>query len=377
MGRFFRSRWFRIPFYTLTFSFAAFGFGIAAIYGAYQFGWTNDKGSVDPNNRKFQEMSNKYNQSYAIDSVSVMKNRYEALDRILVLNEFYPKNAEYILSELQKGTDERDVLKMLDAIDIQLTGNKAYQREVLKNKAKRDASTRQVTGLSAYDWMNISEWQDFKIAVGKDAKLIDSVANLTGVEGRMIVSCLVAEQIRLFNSKREIYKTYIGPMKVLSVESKFSFGVTGIKENTARSIESHLKNPKSIYYTGPEYEHLLDFTAIDDTAAVNAERITRLTDYHNHYYSYMYAALFLKQMKMQWERSGHPIADRPEILATLFNLGYINSKPKANPLVGGAEIVVGEKPYTFGAIAFQFYYSGELSDIFPYYRKKFDWKNEG
>ena len=377
MSRFFRSRWFKIPFYTVTYALAAIGLFFTVTFLAIQFGWTKDGGSADVNNRYFQEMSNKYNQSYAVDSVTMMKNRYEALDRILVLNEFYPKNAEYILTALQEGTSELDVLKMLDAIDIQLKDNAAYQRQVNKRKSGRNTAVKQVTGLSAFEWMNISEWQDFKIAVGKDAALIDSVARLTGVEGRMIVSCLVAEQIRLFNSKREIYKTYIGPMKVLSVESKFSFGVTGIKENTARSIESHLKNPKSIYYTGPAYEHLLDFIAVDDTAAVNAERITRLTDYHNHYYSYMYAALFLKQMKMQWERSGYPIADRPEILATLFNLGYVNSKPKPNPLVGGAQIMVGEKPYTFGAIAFQFYYSGELFQIFPYHKKKFDWEHEG
>ena len=331
MSRFTRSLWFKIPFYTITYSLAAIGLFFTVTFLAIHFGWTKDGGSADVNNRYFQEMSDKYNQSYEVDSVTMMKNRYEALDRILVLNEFYPKNAEYILAALQNGTNERDVLKMLDAIDIQLKGNKAYMKQVAKRESRRNTAVQKVSGLSAYEWMNISEWQDFKIAVTKDARLIDSVARLTGVEGRMIVSCLVAEQIRLFNSKREIYKTYIGPMKVLSVESKFSFGVTGIKENTARSIESHLKNPKSIFYTGQQYEHLLDFVAAGDTAAINQERITRLTDYHNHYYSYMYAALFLKQMKMQWERSGHPIADRPEILATLFNLGYINSKPKADP----------------------------------------------
>ena len=39
--------------------------------------------------------------------------------------------------------------------------------------------------------------------------------------------------------------------------------------------------------------------------------------------------------------------------------------------------MVGEKPYTFGAIAFQFYYSGELFEVFPFKKKKFDWENEG
>lgn len=155
---------------------------------------------------------------------------------------------------------------------------------------------------------------------------------------------------------------------MLSVESKFSYGVTGIKEATAMQIERHAKNPSSLFYTGVNDENLLDFVATD-TAAVRTERITRLTDYHNHYYSYLYAALFLKQMEKQWERSGFPIGDRPEIYATLFNLGYINSKPKKDPQVGGAEILIYDKPYTFGAIAFQFYYSGELLELFPFKKR--------
>jgi hypothetical protein len=216
--------------------------------------------------------------------------------------------------------------------------------------------------------MNISEWQDFKIACAKDKKLIDSVAELTGVESRLIVSCLVGEQIRLFNSKREAYKKWIGPLKILTVESQFSLGVTGIKEQTAIDIEKNLHDPKSIYYLGDKYIHLLDFK----TDNLLNERVKRLVDYKNHYYSYMYAAIFLKQVKVQWEKAGFPIDNRPEILATLFNVGYPQSKPKRNPRVGGSTIKIYDKPHSFGAIAYEFYYSGELYDIFPFKEKRFD-----
>ena len=202
-------------------------------------------------------------------------------------------------------------------------------------------------------------------------RVVDSVAQQTDVEGRLIVSCLVGEQIRLFNSDREAYKKWISPLKILSVESMFSFGVTGIKEHTAIQIEEHLKNPKSVYYLGEKYEHLLDFK----TANPTQERISRLTDFHNHYYSYLYAAIFLKQVKMQWERAGFPIDHRPEILVTLFNVGYPQSVPKAHPKVGGSTIKIKDKAYTFGAVAYQFYYSGELYDLFPFEKRKFDWED--
>lgn len=374
MKRLFKSKWFKIPFYTLTFAFAAIGFFLTVSYAAIQMGWTKEGGIVDSNNRYFQEMQDKYNQDFKVDSATMVQKRYEALERIIVLNEFYPQNAQYILSVLQKGTDSYEVIRMLDAVDLQLKDNKSYQKALSKIKfnAKR---TKEVTTLSAFEWMNIAEWKTFKEAVSKDKKLIDSVAKQTGVEGRLIVSCLVGEQIRLFNSSREAYKKWIGPLKVLSVESQFSFGVTGIKELTAKNIEQHLKDPSSIYYLGSKYEGLLDFQG-QDTATINKERIDRLTDFHNHYYSYMYAALFLKQVKMQWEREGFPIDKRPEILATLFNVGYPQSKPKSNPRVGGSTIKIYEKPYSFGAIAYQFYYSGELFDLFPFEKKKFDWNEK-
>nr|WP_294858825.1 hypothetical protein [uncultured Fluviicola sp.] len=374
MKRFFKSKWFKIPFYTLTFAFAAIGFFLTVSYAAIQMGWTKEGGIVDSNNRYFQEMQDKYNQDFKVDSATMVQKRYEVMERIIVLNEFYPQNAQYILSVLQKGTDSYEVIRMLDAVDLQLKENKSYQRALSKIKfnAKR---TKEVTTLSAFEWMNIAEWKTFKEAVSKDKKLIDSVANQTGVEGRLIVSCLVGEQIRLFNSSREAYKKWIGPLKVLSVESQFSFGVTGIKELTARNIEQHLKDPGSIYYLGPQYEGLLDFQG-QDTATINKERIDRLTDFHNHYYSYLYAALFLKQVKVQWEKEGFPIDKRPEILATLFNVGYPQSKPKSNPRVGGSTIQIYEKPYSFGAIAYQFYYSGELFDLFPFEKKKFDWNEK-
>lgn len=372
MGRFFRSLWFKIPFYTVVFAFAAIGLFLTVSYLAIHYRWTDDKGSVDTNSRTFARIQKAKIDVLSVDSLNALKQQYEAMERLAVLKDFRPVNARYILTAIEKGTASAEVLLMLDAVDVQLKKNSYYREKIGRIKYKYKRFKFKNKDESAFEWMNISEWKDFKIAVKKDKHLIDSVEKVTGVEARMVVACLVAEQIRLFNSDREAYKKWIGPLKVLSVESKFSFGVTGIKEHTAKNIERHCKNPNSLYYLGENYEHLLDFKSVD-SGGISQERFDRLTNFRNHYYSYLYAALFLKQMKVQWEKAGYPINDRPEILATLFNLGYINSRPKKNPEVGGAEIKIHEKPYTFGAVAFQFYYSGELIDLFPYRRIKFDW----
>lgn len=372
MKSFFRSKWIKYPIYLFITVFCLIGLFFTATFVGIKMKWTNDSGSVDINNRYFQEIKDKYNQAYKLDTTQVEQEKYEVLHRILLLNRFHPKNAQYILHAYQKSGLEVEALRMLDAADLMLKDNQYYQKEKQKTLTEIQRNQR-YKNTSVFDWMNISEWQDFKIAVAKDKKLIDSVAQLTGVEGRLIVSCLVGEQIRLFNSKREIYKRYIGPMKVLSVETQFSFGVTGIKELTAKNIEKYLKSPNSVYYLGSEYETLLDFKTLDTAT----ERMARLTDYRNHFYSYMYAAVFLKQVKVQWEKAGFPIDNRPEILATLFNVGFPQSKPKANPLVGGSTIKIYDKPHTFGSIAYQFYYSGELFDLFPFEKQKFDFnKND-
>lgn len=372
MKQFFRSRWFKFPFYTFLVGFALIGLFLTASYVAIKFRFTNDSGSVDSNNRYFDEIKDKYNQSFQKDTSATLFQEHEALQRILILNNHYPKNAEYILHAYQKSANETEVLRMLDAVDLNLKKDKSYCQALRKYNYSKKYRNRNHKQESVYEWMNILEWQTFKEAVVKDKQLIDSVANQTGVEARLIVSCLVGEQIRLFNSNREAYKKWIGPLKVLSVESQFSFGVTGIKEHTAQKIEQLLKDPGSTYYLGKEYENLLDFRTSD----IQKERIDRLTSFRNHFYSYMYAAVFLKQVKKQWEKAGFPIDNRPEILATLFNVGFPQSEPKSNPKVGGSTIKINEKPYSFGAIAYQFYYSGELFDIFPFETEKFDWNEK-
>ena len=79
----------------------------------------------------------------------------------------------------------------------------------------------------------------------------------------------------------------------------------------------------------------------------------------------------LHQFKMQWQRAGFDISNNAGVLATLFNLGFDLSEPKAAPGIGGAKITIKNIPYTFGGLAFDFYYSGEMIEDFPYYSVKF------
>ena len=68
----------------------------------------------------------------------------------------------------------------------------------------------------------------------------------------------------------------------------------------------------------------------------------------------------------QWKNAGFDISNRPEIIGTLFNVGFPQSKPNANPKVGGSTVVIGQNKYSFGRLSYEFFYSGELVEAFPY-----------
>jgi len=348
--------------------FGIIGFVLTMAFFAVKFHLTDDPGVVDRNDRYFQEIEDKYGSSKEVDSAKVNFSEERLLYNLSVLNRYYPANAYFIQNAYYKSHNLIEAQRMIHAVNIHMQDNAEYHAAVNKFEEKNGPKQGQPKSKSIFEWMNISEWTDFKYAVAKDKGLIDSAANLTGVEPRLIVAVLVGEQIRLFNSNREAYKKWIGPLKILSVETTFSLGVTGIKVPTAQRIEKNLYDSASLFYLGEKYEHLLDFK----TQNTSQERFNRLTSYKNHFYSYLYAALNVKQIKMQWEKSGFPIGDRPEILATLYNIGYEVSIPKENPVVGGSGINIRGIKYSFGAVAYEFYYSGELYDLFPFKNAKFD-----
>lgn len=351
--------------------FALIGLFLTTAFFAVKLHVANDPGAVDYNDRYFQELKDKYGQSSTSDSSKVNGREAEFFHNVLVLNKYYPENSLYILNAYLKSKNLSEAERMIGAVNLYMQDNKGYNSEIKDFEVANSKVGSQRNNGSVFEWMNIAEWEDFKLAVAKDKPLIDSVANLTDVEPRLIVAVLVGEQIRLFNSEREAYKKWIGPLKILSVETTFSLGVTGIKIPTALTIERNLKDRESVFYLGEKYEHLLDF----QTNNITDERFKRLTSYKNHFYSYLYAALNIKQIKTQWECAGFPIGDRPEILATLYNIGFEVSIPKKNPVVGGSTVMIHRKPYSFGAIAYEYYYSGELYDLFPFKRIKFDWNN--
>ena len=358
----------RTKFYLIVLHlFALVGAGILGAWAFFELGFTNNKGGADQNNRYLSESQHYLASSDSMNSQEAALNGYRNLS---VLRQFYPKNADLIFNAAQYSDRPTAVQEMIYAANMYMQDDDhaiAYRKMV--GDVENILKSKKITPFegNVVPWMNDSAWPALKAAILKDSALIYEAARLTGVEPRLIVGCLVGEQVRLFNSKREMYKRYLGPMKVLSVQSQFSLGVNGIKDFTAMQVERNLTDTASIFYMGKPYEHILDF----QTENHQAERISRLTNYRNHLYSYIYTGCILHQTMLQWRRSGYDIVHRPDILFTLFNLGFAASKPGPDPQCGGSHITVHDAIYTFGVICNDFYFSGELAEQFPLKAKRF------
>ena len=211
-------------------------------------------------------------------------------------------------------------------------------------------------------WKDTAEWNLLKEVFTRDQDVINRASHDAGISPRLVIGGVMGEQLRFFSNRRESFKNYFEPMKILATLSKFSFGIAGLKPQTISLIDAHLKDTKSVYYLGPELEHVADYAP---DANIDSEIMNRITDTKDPYYSYLYVGLFMRQVIAQWKSAGYDISNRPEVIATLYNLGFNRSIPKADAKAGGAVINVGGKDYTFGDLAYEFYYSDELVDIFP------------
>jgi hypothetical protein len=218
------------------------------------------------------------------------------------------------------------------------------------------------SGKNICEWNETPEWAVIHDGLQKDAEILKRVSKETGIPARNIAAVVIPEQTRFFTSNREVFKRYFEPLKILGTLTQFSLGVSGIKEDTARQIELFANASASPRYPGEGPASLLEYEQGHDAAK---ERIGRLDNAKDHYYSYLYTALFIKEVEAEWRNSGFDISQKPGIIATIFNLGFNGSHPNADPKPGGAVITTGGKSYSFGELGELFYNSSELAAEFP------------
>ncbi|MEY4973917.1 MAG: hypothetical protein RLZZ55_705 [Bacteroidota bacterium] len=360
----------RLTYFTVLHLLSIFAVFLMLTALAVKFKWTNEKGNVDINNRYFSSMAKQYGSDLKSKKANLAREESILLQKIGLLAKYSPLDAAKINNAYFATKEISIAQRMFDAAALLLKDNKLFQKELRKIKAKSNKK-------SLFEFSNYTVWKTFCDAVRKDKAAIDSASRITGVESRLIVMCLVGEQVRMFNANRERFKQYVYPFSSVILPKNRGYGVTSILEHTALQIEKNLINPKSEFYPGDYFYKTLNTTdaapglVIDSIKAHQHKTIQRLIMGGDHFYSYLYTAFLIRQYQAHWQRAGEDLSYRPEIIGTLFNLGFHKSQPKKNPEVGGSNFTVGNKEYTFGGLCYEFYYSGEMLKDFPITRQPF------
>ena len=354
----------KISYYIALHLLSAFAVFLIVTALAVKFKWTNTSGNVDINNRYFSKLAGQYGKDLKAKQQNVDNEENLLLQKIGLLAKYKPVDALKISAAYHQSKDIFIAQRMFNATSLLLKDNKSFQSELKVLKAKKDRK-------SLFEFSNYAVWNTFCNAVRKDKAAIDSAARIAGVESRMIVMCLVGEQVRMFNASRERFKQYVYPFNSVILPNNRGYGVTSILEHTALRIERQLVDKNSKFYPGDYFYKCLNTTdaapglVVDSIKAHQHKTIQRLIKGGDHFYSYLYTAFLIRQYQAHWQREGFDLSYRPEIVGTLFNLGFDKSKPKKNPEVGGSSFKVGDKEYTFGGLCFEFYYSGEMMLDFP------------
>jgi hypothetical protein len=335
--------------------FALIGLAFAAIFVAMQLGLTNVRGTIAERNASFLINTPKTVVGTNDASQSVI------LCKIHALANFAPLTAQQIQTAYSQTGDANLASAMFAVAALRFTTTNL--RSSFDTCATAVVPDTTPITQTAYAWADSPEWSVMKSAFVRDQESINRAAHDAGISPRLLLGGIIGEQFRFFTSDREAFKQYFEPLKVLASLSKFSYGIAGLKPNTAKQIETYLHNPTSVYYLGPDMENVITYPAGSDPDTV---RFNRITDTKDTYYSYLYAGLFMREVIAQWRAAGYDISNRPDALSTLYNLGFNRSIPKADPTAGGAPITVNGTDYNFGNLGYQFYYSGELQQEFPY-----------
>jgi hypothetical protein len=335
--------------------FAAIGFVFFAVFVAMQFGLLNVRGSNAERNASFFKNVAHAQVDLEGNSTAVVMCRIHALANVA------PETAKRIQTVYETTQNSALIQKMFATAAIRFISTDLGDRFAECSRVISPDTTP--IAQTAYAWADSDEWQVLKSAFIRDQDVIRKAAADAGISPRLLLGGVIGEQFRFFTNQRESFKSYFEPLKILASLSKFSFGIAGLKPETVKRIDDQLRNPSSVFYLGKDMEAVVAYPVGSDEEAVRFERIT---DTKNPYYSYLYAGLFMRQVIAQWRASGYDISERPDVLSTLYNLGFNRSVPKEHPAAGGAAITVNGETYSFGELGEQFYYSGELVQEFPY-----------
>jgi len=182
---------------------------------------------------------------------------------------------------------------------------------------------------------------------------INKYSNELGINARTVGGVIYVEMFRsLTTPKGYIEKKmlgYIGGRILLSIKNA-TYGVGQMTSTEMMNCIQNLKDPNSPFYLGEKFSNYLSLDDYEKALEHTEEEHYGVihTEDKNAYIQIKFAAAMIAQFSQQWKNAGFDISKKPEILGTLYNLGFKKSHPHKNPKSGGTMNFIFGKSVNFG-----------------------------
>lgn len=179
---------------------------------------------------------------------------------------------------------------------------------------------------------------------------INLAANIFNLNPNLIKACIFVEQLRAFYTFKWLFKSVAQTNTYLTIMSKQSFGIGGMKLQTAEQLEQRLASNEPTLYQ--------KYFAYEDQNNISQQRLARLSDSKTYYYQVLYSAGLLYEYSTARRKAGYSITNQPGLMATMYNIWY--SEPHANADIGWSFMNIEGEKYSFGGLAMLIYYYLEI-----------------
>ncbi len=188
----------------------------------------------------------------------------------------------------------------------------------------------------------------------KLAPSINKYSSELGIDARIVGGVIYVEMFRNLTTPKGFIETKLEgnwfTRELLSLKGA-TFGIGQMACMEMGGCRRHFKSPKSPFYMGKKFENYItqeDFIKANEGTPYVTESGVNGYKYTNPDAQIKFVAAMIAQIQSHWKNAGYDISSKPEILGTLYNLGFEKSKPKAHPKSGGTENYIFGENMRFG-----------------------------
>ncbi len=187
----------------------------------------------------------------------------------------------------------------------------------------------------------------------KLAPSINKYSKELGVDPRIVGGVIYVEDFRSLTTPKGFIEGKLEGRWITRMLLEMKGATIGVGQMSREEMWRIIKNfndANSKFYMGKNFENY-----VTEKDFENSEKGIEYVKNGIHGYVFTdpdvqvkFVASMIAQFQAQWKNEGYDISDKPEILGTLYNIGFKNSNPKKDPQSGGSMNFIFGKQMNFG-----------------------------